>query len=206
MQAFSYFVNAYGLSWLTPYIAALIVAGAFGALSTWVIGPTKGLLAAARSGDLPPYFRVVNKHGMPVRLLIAQAIFVSVLSLIFVWMPTVSSAFWILSAIVAQLYLLMYILLFAAAIKLRYTRPQVERSYKIPGGKPGIWIISGVGIISSVFTLIIGFFPPSQIETGNILFYVLFLMLAILLACCAPSIILLFQKPHWKKQLAHEKE
>jgi putative glutamate/gamma-aminobutyrate antiporter len=206
MQAFSYFVNAYGLKWITPYIAVLIAAGAFGSLSTWVIGPTKGLLAAARSGDLPPFFRSVNKQGVPTPLLIVQAVFVSILSLIFVFMPTVSSAFWILTAIVAQLYLLMYILLFAAAIKLRYKMPRVERLYKIPGGKPGIWIVSGVGILSSAFALIIGFFPPSQIETGNILFYVGFLVLGMILACFAPSIILLFQKPSWKKQLEHERD
>ncbi len=206
MQAFSYFVNAYGLNWITPYIAILIALGAFGSLSTWVIGPTKGLLAAARDGDLPPYFRAVNKEGMPKRLLIVQGIFVSLLSLVFVFMPTVSSAFWILSAIVAQLYLVMYILLFAAAIKLRYKRPNVERSYKIPGGKLGIWIVAGVGLVSSVFTMIIGFFPPSQIETGSVLFYVLFLVLGVVLVCCAPSIILLFQKPDWKKQLSHEKD
>lgn len=63
MQAFSYFVNAYGLKWLTPYIAILIAAGAFGSLSTWVIGPTKGLLAAARSGDLPPIFAQSTSKG-----------------------------------------------------------------------------------------------------------------------------------------------
>ena len=206
MQAFSYFVNAYGLKWLTPYIAVLIAAGAFGSLSTWVIGPTKGLLAAARDGDLPPFFRTVNKKGMPTRLLITQAIFVSVLSLIFVFMPTVSSAFWILSAIVAQLYLVMYILLFAAAIKLRYKNPNTQRPYKIPGGKVGIWIVSGVGTIASVFAMIIGFFPPAQIETGNVVFYVLFLVLGVIVACFTPSIILLFQKPHWKKQLEHEKD
>src|SRR5262249_25954120 len=158
-----------------PYIAALIAAGAFGSLNTWVIGPTKGILAAARSGDLPPYFRDVNVKGVPARLLIVQAVFVSLLSLVFVFMPTVSSAFWILTTIVAQLYLIMYILLFAAAIKLRYKRPGVDRPYKVPGGKIGIWIVSGLGILSSAFALIIGFFPPAQIITGNRVFYISFL-------------------------------
>jgi glutamate:GABA antiporter len=206
MQAFSYFVNAYNLNWLTPYIAILIVLGAFGSLSTWVLGPAKGLLAASRDGDLPPYFRAVNGKGMPTRLLVAQAIIVSILSLIFVFMPTVSSAFWILSAIVTQLYLVMYVLLFAAAIKLRYKKPHVERAYKVPGGKIGMWIVAGIGTVSAIFTFIIGFFPPSQIETGNIFFYVMFLVLGVILACFAPSIILLFQKPSWKKQLQHEKD
>jgi len=206
MQAFSYFVDAYGLKWMTPYIAALIAAGAFGSLNTWVIGPTKGLLAAARSGDLPPYFRGVNIKGVPARLLVIQAIIVSLLSLVFVFMPTVSSAFWILTTIVAQLYLIMYILLFAAAIKLRYKKPQVDRPYKIPGGKTGIWMVSGAGILSSAFAMIIGFFPPAQIITGNTVFYLSFLGVCIVIACFAPSVILLFQRPSWKKQLEHERD
>ena len=206
MQAFSYFVNAYGLKWLTPYIAALIAVGAFGSMSTWIVGPTKGLLAAAKDGDLPPFFRKVNKNGMPTPLLITQAIIVTLISFVFILMPTVSSAFWILFAIAAQLYLIMYLLLFAAAIKLRYTRPEVARPYQIPGGKPGLWIVSGAGILSSLFAITVGFFPPSQIQTGNILFYELFLVIGGILACLAPSIILLFQTPKWKERLHHEND
>ena len=206
LQAFSYFVNSYGLAWLTPVIAGLITFGAVGQISTWVAGPPKGLLAAAQGGDLPPYFREVNQHGMPARLLIAQAIIVSLLALIFLFMPNISSAFWILSAMVTQLYLIMYILMFAAAIKLRYKRPHVERSYKIPGGKFGMWSTAGLGIIASCYAIIIGFFPPSQIPTGNVIFYVTMLALVIVIACFAPSIILFFQKPKWKHPLHHERK
>jgi len=206
LQAFSYFVNSYGLAWLTPVIAGLITFGAVGQISTWVAGPPKGLLAAAQGGDLPPYFREVNQNGMPARLLIAQAIIVSLLALIFLFMPNISSAFWILSAMVTQLYLIMYILMFAAAIKLRYKRPLVERSYKIPGGKLGMWTTAGLGITASCYAIIIGFFPPSQILTGNVIFYVTMLALVIIIACFAPSIILFFQKPKWKNPLHHEKK
>ncbi len=206
MQAFSAFVDAHKLGWMTPYIAALIAFGAFGSMSTWLIGPARGLLAAARNGDLPPYFRAVNDRGMPHRLLIVQAIIVSLLSIVFLFMPTVSSAFWILSAIVTQLYLIMYILLFAAAIKLRYKRPKVERAYRIPGGKIGIWIVGIIGIVGSGFAIIIGFFPPGQIETGSIFFYVSFLAMGIIVCCLAPSFILKFHKPSWNRALEHEKE
>ncbi len=204
LQAFSVFVNAYGLSWLTPVIAALLAFGAFGTLSTWIAGPSKGLLGAAQSGDLPPFFRKLNRHQMPVALLVSQAVIVTVFSLVFLVMPTVSSAYWILNAMVAQLYLLMYILMFAAAIKLRYKRPNIPRAYQIPGGKPGMWLVGGLGLIGSLSTFIIGFFPPAQIQTGNVLFYVTFLLLSIVLACLAPSIILWFKKPNWNKPLKHE--
>lgn len=206
LQAFSFFVNSYGLNWLTPVIAALLTLGAFGTLSTWIAGPSKGLLGAAQSGDLPPFFRKLNRHGMPVALLIGQALIVSLFSLVFLVMPTVSSAYWILNAMVAQLYLLMYILMFAAAIKLRYKRPDVPRPYKIPGGTVGMWIVGGLGLIGSSSTFIIGFLPPAQIPTGNTFFYILFLLISIAIASLAPSIILFFKKPSWTKPLSHEKK
>ncbi len=205
IQAFSFFVNAYGLKEITALIAIMLAVGAFGTLSTWIAGPSKGLLGAAQSGDLPPFFRKLNRHGMPVSLLITQGVIVTLFSVIFLIMPTVSAAYWILNAMVAQLYLIMYILLFAAAIKLRYKRPDVPRSYKIPGGKLGIWSVAGLGILGCFSTFLIGFFPPAQLETGSTLFYVLFLLLGILIACGAPSIILLFKKPHWSHPLSHEK-
>lgn len=204
LQAFSVFVNAYGLNWLTPLIAILLAFGAFGTLSTWIAGPSKGLLAAAQSGDLPPFFRKLNKQGMPVALLIAQAVIVTLFSVVFVIMPTVSSAYWILNATLAQLYLVMYILMFAAAIKLRYKQPHVKRAYKIPGGKIGIWVVAGLGLLGSCATFFIGFFPPAQIPTGNVVFYVSFLFVSILLGCLAPTIILMFKKPSWNKPLSHE--
>lgn len=206
MQAFSYFVGAYGLSWLIPCMAVLILIGAIASLSTWVVGPPRGLLAAARDGDLPPLFRKVNNEGMPVSLLIGQAIIVSVISLMFLFMPSINSAYWILTVLIAQLYLVMYILMFAAAIKLRYKRPDVTRAYRVPGGNIGMWAIAGIGILSSIFTIIMGFFPPSQIKTGSVAFYITFLLVGLILLCAAPSIILLFQKPKWKHPLSHERK
>ncbi len=205
IQAFSFFVDAYGWGGLTPVIAILLALGAFGTLSTWIAGPSKGLLGAAQSGDLPPLFRKLNRHGMPITLLITQGVIVTLFSLVFLVMPTVSSAYWILNAMTAQLYLVMYVLLFAAAIKLRYKHPDVKRAYRVPGGKGGMWCVAGIGLIGSLSTFFIGFFPPSQIQTGNQVFYVVFLFLSIVLACLAPSLILLFKKPSWEKRLDHER-
>ncbi len=192
LQAFSVFVKAYGFTQLTPLIAVLLICGALGTLSTWVAGPSKGLLAAAQSGDLPPVFKKTNRYGMPTILLIAQAIIVSLFSLIFLIMPSVSSAYWILTVMSAQLYLLMYILMFAAAIKLRYKRPHVHRAYSVPGGHWGMWSVAGIGLLSSAGTFVIGFFPPSQIPSGETLPYIGLLIFSILLAGLAP--LLLFRR------------
>lgn len=196
MQALAAFLQTYGFSSLIPIFAVLVAIGAIGSMSTWTVGPSKGLLAAAHGGDLPPLFKKVNKEGMPFVLLITQACIVTLLSCLFLFMPTVSSVYWILTVLVAQLYIVMYFILFIAAIKLRYSKPKVVRAYKIPGGNLGIWIVSCVGIIGALFAFIIGFLPPAQIATGNATFYVSFLAIGIILTCSAPWLIgSLLKKP-----------
>ncbi len=206
LQAFSYFVKAYELEWLTPYMAGLLAIGAVGSLSTWIIGPSKGLLEAARDGDLPPFFRKHNRYGSPTSVLLIQAVVVSLLSLLFLFMPSINNAYFMIIIIVAQLYLIMYVLMFAAAIRLRYTKAKVPRAYKIPGGKIGIWMVGGVGIASCIVTFIVGFFPPSQLPFEKPYIYVLFLIIGTIISCLMPAIILLFQKEHWKHRLSHEQK
>jgi amino acid transporter len=205
LQAFSYFVKVYGLEWMTPYMAGMMAIGAIGSLSTWIIGPCKGLLEAARSGDLPPFFRKHNRYGSPTSVLLIQAITVSILSLLFLFTPSINNAYFMISVIVAQLYLIMYVLMFAAAIRLRYTKANVPRSYKVPGGKIGIWILGGIGILASLLTFLVGFFPPKQLTFNSPTFYVSFLVIGIIVVCLMPWIISLFKKEKWKHPLAHEK-
>lgn len=200
IQAFTRVVEAFGLSWMTPWMAALLAVGAIASMSTWLVGPSKGLLAAAQAGDLPHVFHKLNKREMPTNLLIFQGVIVSLITLLFVLMPTLNAAFWFISAAVAQLYLVMYFLLFGAAIKLRYKRPDTPRAYRIPGGKWGIWIVSGIGILTSAFAMFIGFFPPSQIKTENFNLYVFSLLGTVLLFCSGPYIILLFKNKKWEEK------
>ena len=197
LQALSSFVTGSKMAALIPYVALGIAIGAIGSVSTWVIGPCRGLLAAAEGGDLPPFFRRTNRHGMPTTLLFAQGFIVTLLSLLFIFMPSINGAYWILTVLVSQLYLVMYILMFAAAIRLRYTHPNVERAYKIPGGKFGIWAVSGLGIASALFSLAIGFVPPAAFNCGSRPFFVSFLLGGLLIVCLAPFLISRFKKPSW---------
>ncbi len=197
MAAFSLFLTNFELRWAIPIVAILMTVGAFGTMSTWVVGPPKGLLASAQDGNLPPFFQKVNKRGMPIVLLFTQAIFVSFLCLAFLFMPDVSASYWILIDLSVELYLVMYILLFLAGIVLRYKQPNVKRAYRIPG-KYGMWLVSGIGLISSIGVFIIGLIPPSQIETGNLFFYESFLIGGILFFLILPFIIYQYKKDSWK--------
>jgi len=204
MQTFTVFLNTFHFPKLIPLFASLVAFGALGSVATWLVGPTKAILASAEKGDLPPFFRQVNSHGMPKNLLLIQALAITFLCFIFLFMPTINSAYWMLSAFVVELYLLMYFLLCAAAIKLRYKYPSQIRPYKIPGGNLGIWIVAGLAFSSSLFAAIIGFFPPSDLSVGNHLFYICFLLFGVIFFCLCPSFILFFKKPSWNEKLKHE--
>lgn len=194
MQAFSDFFKAFHMNWLMPVLGILVIIGGLSGVSAWVIGPTKGLLVASEDGSIPEIFQKTNKYGAPNTLLIAQGIIVTVLSAIFLFMPTVSASYWVLSALTAQLALLFYIFLFAAVIKLRYSQPDKPRAYKIPGGKPVLWLVAGVGILTSVAVIIFGFFPPNSIDFGGVFRYEAILILGCLLFCLVPFIVLYFKK------------
>ncbi|MFZ4772492.1 MAG: amino acid permease [Chlamydiia bacterium] len=197
VAAIDYFLTSYHLGSLVPLVSILMAFGALAGLTTWIVGPSRGLLTAAQTGDLPPILRTVNRHDMPFGMLMLQGFVTSLLALIFLIMPNVNSSFWIMTAMATQLYLLMYLLLFIAAIVLKITKPEAPRAFKVPGGLFGMCFFCALGIIASIFCLIFGFFPPSQIETGEVFHYILIQTFGILIFCIAPFVILWFKKPHW---------
>ena len=188
MQAFDAFFARYHLLWLMPVVAVMLVMGGLGGVSNWIIAPTKGLLVAAQDGNLPPVFQRVNQQGAPVVMLVGQAMIVTVLSALFLFMPSVNGSYWLLTALAAQLYMLMYLLMFVAAIKLRLKAPDHPRAFRIPGGLIGMFIVAGIGMTGVLTTLVVSFMPPDGIDVGSITRYEATLVLGLLLMCSPPFI------------------
>jgi len=197
IEAIYQFLSSFGLKWMIPTVAILVAVGALGGVSTWTAGPCRGLLAAAQKGDFPPLMHKSNRHGMPVNLMIMQAIIVSSLAMVFIFMPNVSSSFWILTVLASQLYMIMYLLMFISAIVLRYKMKDVTRNYRIPFGNVGMWIVSSMGIIGTIFVIVIGFFPPSSLDLGEGLFFELFLAAGILICCSIPFLLYHMKSEKW---------
>ncbi|KTD28075.1 MULTISPECIES: APC family permease [Legionella] len=188
MQAFDAFFSKYHLVWFMPIVAVMLVMGGLGGVSNWIIAPTKGLLVAAEDGNLPELFQRANRHGAPVVMLISQAVIVTILSALFLFMPTVNGSYWLLTALAAQLYMLMYLLMFAAAIKLRLSAPEQPRAFRIPGGLLGMLLVGGVGVIGALTTLVVSFMPPDGINVGSIGRYETTLIVGLILMCLPPFI------------------
>lgn len=199
MQAFKDMLQFFNIGWMLPVLGFLAAFGAIGGVTAWIAGPSKGLLATAKNGDLPPFLQRVNKNGVQTHILWVQGIIVSLISLIYLLMPNVSSAFFLLTSLTAILYLIMYVILYLAAITLRFTRPDVHRSYRVPGGKIGMIFVAGLGLFAALFAIVVGFFPPSQLTVGSPAFYVIFLIVGVIVFVGAPLVIHSFKKPEWKK-------
>jgi amino acid transporter len=161
VQALQALFDTWGLAPLVPVAALLVAFGAAGQVSTWVVGPVKGLWAAGRAGNLPPVLQEVNREAVPRNLLVVQAMLMSAVALVFLAVPSVDTAFLLLTSAAVILYAVMYLILFAAAIRLRYTEPDAPRPYRVPGGRAwGLWLVAGTGFVTTLACLLIGLLPP----------------------------------------------
>ncbi|MDE5554165.1 MAG: amino acid permease, partial [Muribaculaceae bacterium] len=168
LVGFDNFCAYFHASWLTPVIAIALAFGVLAGVLTWVSGPSKGVFAVGQAGYLPPFFQKTNKSGVQKNILLIQGIAVTVLALLFVVMPSVESFYQILSQLTVLLYLIAYLLMFSAAIYLRYTMKDAKRPFRI--GRKGnwlMWVVGGVGFVGSLMAFILSFFPPSQISMGS---------------------------------------
>lgn len=197
LDAFRIFFDQYGLNWIVPIIALFTVLGAFGELNAWAIAGVKGLFVTIEHGCLPPIFHKLNKRHVPVNLLIFQAVIVTVAAFIFLLLSNVNISYWILSALAAQMYLMMYIFLFIAGLVLRYKKPAVPRPYQVPFKNGGMWVAVIVGILACLFALTVSFIPPFAFKIKSVFQYELVLITGFVVSVALPLIIFAFRKPHW---------
>lgn len=182
---FSYF----GVPWMGNIIALMVAVGALGQVTVIVAGPSRGLYEVGELGYLPKNLIKSNKNGIQRNILLLQAIIVTIMSTMLVCLPSVQATFQILGQLASILYLLMYVLMFGAVIMLRYSQPEVVRPYKIPGGKLGVWLVAGSGLIATLLAFILSFIPPDQISIGSPMQYVTLLICGTLTFISIPLLI-----------------
>ena len=196
MQAFDSLFHHFGVAFLVPVIALALAIGALAGMMSWLGGPSEGLLRIGREqGFLPPFFQKVNANGIEMHILSAQAAVITIIALLYAFIPSVTHAYWIFVAMATQVYLIMYVLMFVAATRLRRSQPAQRRGYRAPA----LGLLCVLGIASSVVALVIGFIPPSQFGHLNPVGYVLLILGGVLLIGILPPFLLdRFRKPAWK--------
>lgn len=193
IQAYAAFFDAFHISWVTPVMGILLILGALGGVLTWTAGPSKGLLFVGKSGCFPPVLQKVNKNGVQSNILILQAILVTLLSTIYIFVDNVSDAFWMISAMAVLMYLTIYVFMFLSAMKLRKTQPNVKRGFVLKG----LYFWCYLGLASTIVAIIFGFIPPSQFSNMPILEYVGILVAGLIVTGAPPFIFYAVRKPSW---------
>ncbi len=190
MQCFVVFLTAYHLKWVMIGIVIFNIVGWMGVLATYMFTLSYGLFASAKDHMLPKMFQKHNRFNAPGNLIILQGIVTIILATLYVFIPNVNAAYWLIEAVVAVVGGLRYLFLFAAAIKLRYTHADVHRSMRIPGGKAwGMNLIAGVAFIMTAFSVIMTFVPPNEFNIGSAYVYVSSLIIGTLICVWLPVLV-----------------
>lgn len=190
------------LSWAKPVIAVCLMLGVLAGVLTWVAGPSRGIFAVGKAGYLPPFFQKANKAGVQRNILLVQGCLVTFLALLFVVMPSVQSFYQILSQLTVLLYLIMYMLMFAAAIILRYTMRSAKRPFRLGHGNGWMWLLALVGFAGSLLAFILSFVPPAQIATGSKTVWYSVLIIGCVVMVMTPFVIYAHRKPSWRNKEA----
>lgn len=182
-------------NWLVLIVAILLALGVLAEISSWIVGPSRALLEAANDKILPPSFAKTNKNGVSVKTVILQAIIVTIWDAVLCGSIALAggsdSSVGYLTAIglTVVIYLVGYILFFLGYFVLILKKSNLKRTFQVPGGKVFKIIVATVGLLITIATLIISFFPSSKLTTADNQVYQIVLIICFIISLIVPIII-----------------
>lgn len=171
------FDTHFGMGWLVYVVAVLLVLGVLAEISAWIVGPSRALLETAREGVIPASFARTNKHGVSVKTVVVQAVLVTFWDVVLCGSMALSGgssssvAYLTAIGLTVVIYLVGYVLLFLGYLDLVFRKRELSRSFQIPGGVPVKAIVAVVGLLVTVATLVVSFFPSSELSAGANVMY-----------------------------------
>ncbi|MDI6868021.1 MAG: amino acid permease [Coprothermobacterota bacterium] len=153
---------AFGIAILYSFLANMV---------TWSIGANRVVASTAEDGKLPRFFgHLHSKFKTPDYAYIAMGILGSLLLVGNGFLEeSPANIFWQIFALSSLIFLLPYLLMFPAFLKLRASRAEVSRPYRVPGPKWLIWVMACLGEFFIALACIFFFMPPEGTE--NVLIY-----------------------------------
>lgn len=149
LEAFKEVFSVYGLaSGPVMFVAGLLfVFVVLTQASAWMIASDRVQAAAGADGAFFRYFGVFSKRfGTPVRMNLLSGIVATIFCITATLLLKGSTAavFTVVLTVAISTLLLSYLVIFPAVVALRRTYPDVERPFRIPGGRAGLWICTVV--------------------------------------------------------------
>ncbi len=146
-------------------VALLFLITLFGNMISWSMGVNSVAAYAADNGDMPAVFKKRwAKNDMPIGSALMNGIVASVVCILGVIMQVAfpdSSLFWTFFALNLVMFLMSYLPIFPAFLKLRRTDPNTERPFRVPGGGLMLKLIAFIPMLLIVVSLIFTAIPLS---------------------------------------------
>jgi amino acid transporter len=141
------------------FVLALLTSG-----TTWIMGADRAQAMAALDGAAPRFMgRFSARFGTPIVVNLCSGIAATAV-MVLAFAITGGNAlkyFTVVLGLVISTTTLSYIVIFPALIKLRMSHPHVRRPYRVPGGMPMVWLVSGLctfwAIVASIVLIYPGF-------------------------------------------------
>lgn len=143
-------------------MAVLFLLTLFGNMISWSLGVNSVAMYAAQNGDMPKVFeKQSKKNEMPVGSAIMNGIVASFVVIIAPIIPN-EDLFWSFFALNLVMFLLAYLPVFPAFLKLRKIDPDAERPFKVGGSDGFLKVMSSLPMIMIVISLIFVAVPLSS--------------------------------------------
>ena len=138
-------------------------------------------------------FQKTNKNDVQMPILLFQGVIVTILSLVFVVAPNTSAAFAILQDISIILYMWMYVCMFASAIRLRRSQPDVERPIRIRASRSS----PCVGIARRAVGHRPGADPAGRVHGRAGGLYAAIIVVGVVVLAIPAQLLYHFRRPEW---------
>ncbi len=145
--------------------AILVTIGNAGGVGSTVAGIARVPFVVGIDQYLPKAFGKIHpRWKTPYVSIIVQAVASGVILLLSQVSETTRGAYQGLVDVAIILYFIPFLYMYAAAIKLAGRKDRLENPHAvlIPGGKPGVWIASGIAFAVTLLSIIVSVLPPGD--------------------------------------------
>jgi amino acid transporter len=139
------------------FVLALLTSG-----TTWIMGSDRAQAVAALDGAAPRFLgRFSARFGTPIAVNICSGVAATAV-MVLAFAITGGNAlkyFTVVLGLVISTTTISYIVIFPVLIKLRMSHPNVPRPYRVPGGMPMAWIVSGLCTFWAILASVVLIYP-----------------------------------------------
>jgi len=147
---------------LADIAAVGVILGLLSSGVVWLIGSDRAQAVAGFDGAAPrPLGYFSRRLGTPIVVNLLSGVVATIVLILALQLTSGNAAkyFSATLGLVISMVTFTYILIFPSVIRLRHSRPEIPRPYRIPGGTAGLWICGILTTAWAAFTTVAIIYP-----------------------------------------------